>query len=399
MSSRDVPVLVFGTGLTVLGTIRLLHWSGTPFWVVGDGGELASRSRWFRTAPPSTSGADPARDLPAYLAGLPVERAVLLPCSDAWVERVAAVVDRVEPRFVASVSPPATLERLVDKWHLAELLRELGLPHPRTVPIAATQDLDQLPAEVLQGAFLKPRDSLNFFARFGVKAFRLSSKAELRQCLERVAGTGLEVQLQEYVPGPPTNHYFVDGFVDRAGRMPGVQARRRLRMYPPDFGNSTSFESIPPAEVQPAVDAMTRLLGHLRFRGVFSAEFKRDARDGVFRLIEVNVRPWWYVEFAGRGGMDVTAMAVRDALGEPVEPSPPSRAGRRCVYPYYDYFACRQGLREGTLTLGGWLRSWLSAEQPVFRWSDPWPAVSSVVEILFRRLRRRAGGEGRGGGR
>lgn len=389
--ARQVPVLVFGSGLTVLGAIRLLHRSGTPFYVVGDGGELASRSRWFRTAPPSVSGADPARDLPGYLSGLPFERAVLLPCSDAWVLRVAQVAERIAPRFVASVSSPATLERLIDKWHLAEVLRELGLPHPRTVAIDAEQDPDRVPADVLAGAFVKPRDSLNFFARFGVKAFRVSSRAELRECLARVAGTGLEVQLQEYVPGPPTNHYFVDGFVDRGGRI-GVQARRRLRMYPTDFGNSTSFESIAAADVQPAVDVMTRLLTHLRFRGVFSAEFKRDSRDGVFRLIEVNVRPWWYVEFAGRGGMDVTAMAVRDALGEPVPTPRPSRAGRRCVYPYYDFFACRDGIRNGSLTRGQWLRSWLSSEQPVFRWSDPWPAVSATAEILFGRLRRLAGG-------
>lgn len=387
-----VPVLVFGSGLTVLGAIRLLHRAGTPSWVVGDGGELASRSRWFRTAPPSTSGRDPARDLPAYLAGLPFERAVLLPCSDAWVLRVARAAGSVGPRFVASVPSPETIDRLLDKWHLAELTRALGLPHPRTVAIDASRGAAQVPEDVLAGAFLKPRDSLNFFARFGVKAFRVSSRAELSECLARVAGTGLELQLQEYVPGPPSSHYFVDGFVDRTGRMAGTQARRRGRMYPPDFGNSTSFESVAPTDIQPAVDAMTRLLAHVQYRGVFSAEFKRDARDGVFRLIEVNVRPWWYVEFAGRGGMDVTAMAVADALGLPVVPAPPSRAGRRCVYPYYDYFACRDGLRAGTLTWGGWLRSWLTSEQPVFRWSDPWPAASATMGILLGRLRRLVGG-------
>jgi predicted ATP-grasp superfamily ATP-dependent carboligase len=307
---------------------------------------------------------------------------------------VARIAGRIAPRFVASVASPATLERLLDKWHLAEVLQELGLPHPRTLAIDAAQDPDRIPGEVLAGAFVKPRDSLSFFARFGVKAFRVSSPTELRECLARVAGTGLEVQLQEYVPGPPTNHYFVDGFVDRTGRI-GLQTRRRLRMYPPDFGNSTSFESIPAADIPPAVDAVTRLLTHLGYRGVFSTEFKRDARDGVFRLIEVNVRPWWYVEFAGRGGMDVTAMAVHDALGEPAPLPPPPRGGRHCVYPYYDYFACRDGIRSGTLTRGQWLRSWLTSEQPVFRWSDPWPAISATAGILFGRVRRLAGGGGR----
>jgi len=386
--SPEVPVLIFGSGLTVLGVMRLLHRSGTPFWVVGDGGDLAGRSRWFRPAPPSQSGADPAKDLPGFLGGLPIDRAVLLPCSDAWVERVAQVADRIGPRFVASVPSPAVLERLVDKWHLAEELKALSLPHPRTVAIDASQDPEQVPAEVLAGAFVKPRDSLNFFARFGVKAFRIASRADLKDALGRVAGTGLEVQLQEYVPGPPTSHYFVDGFIDRQGTLAGAQARRRLRMYPPDFGNSTSFAGVPLADVAPAVETVTRLLSHLHYRGVFSAEFKRDARDGVFRLIEVNTRPWWYVEFAGRGGMDVTAMAVQDALGEPVTPSLGTGVGRHSVYPYYDYFACREGVRAGTLTPAAWLASWLTSEQPVFRWSDPWPALAATAAILAGRLKR-----------
>ena len=387
-SSPRVPVLIFGSGLTVLGVIRLLRRSGTPFWVVGDGGELAGRSRWFRAAPASSSAADPGKDLAGFLAGLAVERAVLLPCSDAWVLRVARTIDGLGPRFVASVASPVALERLLDKWHLAETLKALGVPHPRTVAIDAAQDPGQVPDAVLAGAFVKPRDSLNFFARFGVKAFRVSSRAELKECLARVAGTGLDVQLQEYVPGPPTSHYFIDGFIDRKGTLAGAQARRRLRMYPRDFGNSTYFEGVPLADVAPALDAVTRLLSHLHYRGVFSAEFKRDARDGVFRLIEVNTRPWWYVEFAGRGGMDVTAMAVQDALGQAVTPSLGTGVGRRCVYPYYDYFACRDEVREGTITRGEWLSSWLTSEQPVFRWSDPWPAVVAATQILAGRLKR-----------
>jgi len=53
---------------------------------------------------------------------------------------------------------------------------------------------------------------------------------------------------------------------------------------------------------------------------VFSAEFKFDERDGLFKLLEVNARPWWYVDFADRCGVDVCGMAFRDALGEEIEP-------------------------------------------------------------------------------
>src|SRR5438046_2545616 len=80
--------------------------------------------------------------------------------------------------------------------------------------------------------------------------------------------------LQEDVPGPVTSHYFVDGFVDRDGRVLARFARRRLRMWPPYFGNNSYIVSIPLADVEDAVTMLERLLAGLRYRGIFSAEFK-----------------------------------------------------------------------------------------------------------------------------
>jgi predicted ATP-grasp superfamily ATP-dependent carboligase len=156
-------------------------------------------------------------------------------------------------------------------------------------------------------------------------------------------------------------------------------------MYPADFGNSTCFESVDSSAVPDAVATLMTLLSHVHYRGVFSAEFKRDARDGVCRLIEVNARPWWYVEFAGQCGVNVCAMSVLDALGEEVPETIGYRVGKSCVYPYYDYFACRELHARGELTAGEWLWSWLRSTQPVLRWSDPFPALSEAASLVKRR--------------
>ena len=73
-------------------------------------------------------------------------------------------------------------------------------------------------------------------------------------------------------------------------------------MHPPDFGNSSYMVSVPLQEAAGAVDTLRTIMGHTGFRGIFSAEFKRDADDGLFKLLEVNIRPWWYVEFNQRFG-------------------------------------------------------------------------------------------------
>ena len=79
----------------------------------------------------------------------------------------------------------------------------------------------RLPDDLLERAFLKPADSHAFQIRFGRKAFRFTGVDEAERLAAEARAAGLEVMAQEYLPGPPTAHWFVDGFVDREGRMCG----------------------------------------------------------------------------------------------------------------------------------------------------------------------------------
>jgi predicted ATP-grasp superfamily ATP-dependent carboligase len=382
------PVLVFGAGLglTMLGVIRTLARAGIPAYVVAKGKSLVHHSRWYRPAPASATGEAAEGGLSRFLDGLPIERAVLMPCSDSWALQVSRLEPRLAVRFPSCQAPTSAIETLLDKGRFAEALRAAGVPHPRTEALADPSDLNTIPDEVLAGSFLKPRQSQRFFHRFGVKAIHIRGRADAAERLRTIGAAGFEMILQEYIPGPASNHYFVDGFVDRAGRMSATFARRRLRMYPPDFGNSTYMVSVARDQVADAIVTIQRVMERVGYRGIFSAEFKYDDRDGLFKILEVNARPWWYVEFAARCGVDVCSMAFRDALGLRAKPAGAYRVGRACVFPYYDYGACRELSRQGQLSLWEWARSWLMAEQPVFRWSDPLPAVIETSRGLGRRL-------------
>jgi predicted ATP-grasp superfamily ATP-dependent carboligase len=137
-----------------------------------------------------------------------------------------------------------------------------------------------------------------------------------------------------------------------------------------------------------AVESVSSVLAHLEYRGIFSAEFKRDPRDGLFKLLEINARPWWYIEYAERCGVDVCTMAYRDALGEPVPDVRDFKVGARFVYSYHDYFACREAWRAGEVTLAQWAGSWIGAQQPLFNWTDPWPALVEAWTPLGGRVTR-----------
>ncbi len=384
--SPATPVLVLGGELTALGVVRSLARAGIPAFVATDPGPIVRDSRWYRPAP-FTAPVDCRTPLADLLERSALPRAVLMPCSDAWARAIADLEPRFADRFPSCSAAPGVLDLFQDKQRFAELLDEIGAPHPVTIPLRSAADLDAVPEEAFGCAFLKARHSQCFFQRLGVKAFRVAGRPDAARRLESIAAAGLEVVLQEYIPGPPSHHHFIDGFVDRDGRLVTTLCRQRLRMHPADFGNSTFMVSEPRERVVPALATVAALLEHVRYRGIFSAEFKWDERDRRFKLLEVNARPWWYVEFASRCGVNVCAMAWRDALGMPNDNSGDYRTGETLVYPYYDLWTCRELHRRGELTLAGWVRSWLGAEQPVFEWADPRPALAAMARAVLRRLR------------
>ena len=379
-------VLALGSGITLLGVLRTLSEVNADVITPPDIDRVPRRSRSYRAGPSALSGMSPDT-LVQCLEFLPGPT-VLMPCSDLWVRTVAALPAEFRTRYPVSIAPLQALDLLVDKARFAGALDRLGLPHPATRTLKSVRDLDLVSDTVLESSFLKPVHSQQFFAQFSLKAFRPTDRSNAEDRLGRFIELGFQMMLQEYIPGPPTNHYFIDGFVDRFGVVRAVFARRRLRMSPPDFGNSTLMVSIPVSETGDAATTLRTLFADIGYRGIFSAEFKLDPRDGIFNLIEVNARPWWYVEFAARCGVNVCALAIRDALGEPIETISEYAIGRRCVFPYYDLQAVRVEITAGRLGLLGWARSWLGAYQPVFRWSDPLPAMGDVAARIGERLAR-----------
>jgi predicted ATP-grasp superfamily ATP-dependent carboligase len=309
---------------------------------------------------------------------------VLIPTSDHDVLAVAALPGDLAERFPSSQASAPLLRQLLDKDRLRQLLDAHGVPRPRTIPVEGVEDLELLDDEGLADLFIKPRDSQEFNRRLRVKGLRPAGREELRAALARVQAEGLAVVLQEYIPGPPTNHYFLDGFVDRAGRVRARMARRRLRMSEPNFGNSCATVSVPIRDVAPAAADLERLFAATGFRGPYDAEFKLDGRTGVFHLLEINVRPWWQVEFAALCGVDVVGMAYRDALGLPVADVGDYAIGIDWVLPYHDVAACWRMISAGEMTVSECVRSLATARWGGFASDDPLPGIVEGAALLRR---------------
>lgn len=376
-----VPVLVLGGSVTALGAIRSLGPLGIPVFVACEPNESASHSRWARLLNGGLPEFTSVERLSEFLHEAPVDRLVLVPCSDHWAETVASLPAAVAARFPSFVSRLDVLRRLNDKEQFGQLVRENGIPHPRTVFVHGVADLDGQDFAPDTQFFLKARNSQKFIAKTGVKAYMVDSVAEARRRVEELTQAGLGVVLQEYIPGPPTNHYFVDGFAEEGGHVVARFARQRLRMHPPNFGNSTYLRSVALQDVPDIVETVDRLIHVAGVRGIFSVELKRDAKTGIARVIEVNARPWWYVHYATACGVNVVEMTYRAAMGEPLPKFDGTyRVGRTCVFVRPDFRACRELRCEGKLSFVSAVASWFGGEHMIFKASDPMPSVRRLFD-------------------
>lgn len=387
-----MPALVLGGTVTALGTIRSLGPLGIPVYATCSADDVAAQSRWARVLGGGLAEFSTPGQLAAYLSRAPFERMVLIPCSDTWAETVSALPAELGARFPSFVSPHAVLRQLNDKESFASLVRQLGIPHPQTLFVHAVSDLDGVTLTPGTQFFLKARNSQKFIAKTGVKAYMVSSPEEIRRRVAELSAAGLGVVLQEYIPGPPTNHYFVDGFADGQGRILARFARQRQRMHPPHFGNSTFLRSVALADVADIVETVDRLIAGCGLRGIFSVELKRDANTGIAKVLEVNARPWWYVHYATACGVNVCEMTYRAALGEAVAAHDGRyRVGRTCVYVRPDLRACRDLRREGKLSLLGCVPDWLGGEHMIFSLADPKPLLYRMFRETSATLRRMVG--------
>ena len=215
------------------------------------------------------------------------------------------------------------------------------------------------------------------------------TRDELLANYDTIAAINPKLIIQEFIPGDDENLVYACFCIGRDGTPLGLFAGRKCRVLPPGSGSASYVESM----TDPALtDVTLRLLRAVGYRGLGGVEFKRDPRDGVYKLIEFNVRFGLWDALGARCGVNLALMAYRDALGLPVEPCLTHRTGVKWVSVERDLSAFKLYRRERGMTTLAWLRTLLGETMwAVFAWDDLAPFLSTAPGYVWDRLAPRLG--------
>jgi len=351
--------------------------------------DLATRSRYYKPAAANHSAKFSnqwSTEDYSVLEGIDIDRAVLLPCSDITAEWVARMPPHLRDRFVSSGPSLDSVNVLQDKRAFAGLCASLKIPHPNCYPMEDDGDLAGAPIESRNNLFFKPSNSRRFLAKYQCKAMHIESRKQAGELWRKFSKDEISVLIQEFIPGPPDQHFFTDGYRDRFGTVQARHSRQRIRAFPADFGNSSYCQQIPNEAIGEAWQILETLLERIDYRGIFSAEFKFDSRDGKFKILEINSRAWVYVEFASWCGLNVCLLYYLDALNLSLPGVSRNRASATCVDLYRDYRSIRSRPIHDRPKGHEMIRQWAGSRKPLFCWDDPVPAVAWFIRTVLRRF-------------
>src|ERR1700682_2563847 len=354
--TETTGALVIGGNLNGLSIARSLGRHGVPVWVTTPpNAKLASCSRYTLRTLPWPDGESEAQV--AYLLELAarydLDQWVLFPTSDESAALLSKFHSTLSRRFLVSTPTCEVLRWAYDKRLTYQLAAEQQVDYPSTIYPATEVDLEGAPCAF--PAILKPATHATINRFTADKAWPAANREELvaRYREARVLIPPDLILVQELIPGGGESQFSYAALCCNGQPIASLTARR-TRQYPVDFGYSSSF--VETLDIPEIVAPSRRLLAAIRYTGLVEVEYKLDARNGRYKLLDINPRLWTWSPLGGRAGMDFPYLLWKMLQGKQVrEQTAP--AGVRWVRMSTDVPAAFQEILRGRLNLREYVAS------------------------------------------
>ena len=289
LPAKPVKAIVVYTHIVGTAVIRALGQMGVPvvaFHYSPD--EVGYLSRYVAE---SVRVPDPRKNESAFLNSVMdmacrFEGSLLIPSDDYTLTTLSMHKELLGKKYRVVAGDWSAVSQCINKYHTYQRANALGIPCPSSFLVRSPDELQACCHSIVFPCLLKPCQGHRFQELFGAKMFKVLNERELLARYEEIKPFGLEVMIQELIPGSDAegvnyNSYFVDG-------APLAEfTARKLRLEPPCFGSPRVIVS---EDIPEIVEPGRALLRDLQYTGFSCMEFKRDARDGIYKLMEINSR-------------------------------------------------------------------------------------------------------------
>jgi predicted ATP-grasp superfamily ATP-dependent carboligase len=321
-SSGVIHRVLFTEGAypATVGMMRHLGKKDIQTWAISPSKKaLASYSRYCRKCFPSpepTSEIDYISFLKDAIRANRIDMLIPVGFQSCYV--VAKYQDELRRVVALAVPKFKSVKIALNKQETHKLANKVGVTYPRTLYPANIGDIESMAQQIgypviVKGLYEAGRNIVTLVEN---KDDLVSQYIKI--CEENGFKPGALPILQEYIPGERTDFAAISLLYQR-GKCKRLFLYRRIRNMG-KLGTGTCFDcNISPQVAQQMKYNAQKLLDALNWHGVACIEFKRDPRDGLVKLIEINPKFWAATEMSLIAGINFPYHLCEMAAGKELD--------------------------------------------------------------------------------
>ncbi len=389
IKNTSIPVVVLVSSQHGgLGIIRSLGRAGVPvhglhqsYW------EPSSHSRYLRAVFYWDFSSAPTLDSVSFLLDVAKQvgrRPILIATSDVTALFLAENASALDGGYSFSSPPVEAVRIFSSKKQTSDLCRKLGIPTAETALPESRDDVLNFAQTKTFPVIVKGEDGP--FLRSPKHTERVAivtTEKELLEIYDLNAGSGRPgFILQEYIPGGDDTIWMFNGYFNERSECIFGATGQKLRQFPAHRG-STCLGICARNE---AVETQTKqLMRAVAYRGPLDIGYRFDARDGRYKLLDVNPRIGATSRlFVAENGLDVVRTLYLDLTGQTI-PAAQVAEGRKWIVESNDLLSCWTLFRERQLTASEWLRSLREVQERVWLDLDDLAPLVTLPALWFRK--------------
>lgn len=322
---NKIIAIVFGGSTNALGQIRAIHAAGYECVnIVEKGLHSWSRKSKYCKGILSPHPYNQKNECLAFVLDFIKhlrKNPFLFFASDDWMDLIGENEKRFRECAIIPQSYWADMSNLYNKKYLYRIAEENDIPYPKTIEAESLHEIENLSLQLHEPYIVKPQTTVsqNEITKCGIVAYHRTQKFETRNELISWVNLILKnnvdfpVLIQEFIPGEATSLYTLTSYSNVNGTLIAGSVGHKLRQFPPVAGRITSGV----LEHNSNLFELGRdFLKLVKFHGLANTEFKYDARDGKFKLMEINTRLGAWNYSALYAGLNLIQIAVEDTMGQ-----------------------------------------------------------------------------------
>ena len=350
------PALILGGDLGGLWAARILGKKGIAVYIVTDKQQdFALSSKYCKKKIVTTMPWDynVLVKILKRAARATSKRLVVYPGTDDLVLSLSRIKEEIPDDFHFVVGKKNSAETLVNKKLFYQMLKKKNIQHPTTFFPKNIADTIEISAKISYPIFVKPSMTHLFNKAFGFdkKGFVANSREELIKYYRLLSSAKVDVLFQEIITGGATNLYQLEGYYNQKNCPSVLFARQAIRIWPLNFGNTTLCQSISLSDLKQETEGVNKLLQHMKYTGMMSADFKRDPTDGKLKLLDINTRLWLHFWLPVECGANILHASYQDAVGEKIQNSDVYAVGVKSLHFPSDRESSKNMIQRGELSL------------------------------------------------